>query len=120
MYVGGAWSIDKQWRIKDFSWWADEELSMQEFDKILFDFITFQPDVMITHDCPQCIAKILFLDGTHKPVLTSRTGQAFDAMIQHHSPKTWIFGHWHEFRQKFIKGTEYICLGELETIDLDF
>ena len=27
MYIGGAWSIDREYRTEGVSWWRDEELS---------------------------------------------------------------------------------------------
>lgn len=113
MFVGGAWSIDWQYRKEGFSWWKDEELSMEEFQSIIDKYVEYRPDVMITHDFPESAIMEIFIKGTHKPLYRSRTGQALDAMFKQHAPKLWIGGHWHERAVKELCGTKFLVLEEL-------
>jgi hypothetical protein len=39
-------------------------------------------------------------------------------MWNFYKPETWIFGHWHLSFDKVISGTRFICLNELDAIDL--
>jgi hypothetical protein len=84
---------------------------------------------MVTHECPEEIAKVLF---STIPVLgnptnggkldhcwSSRTRQAFQSMWSAHSPDIWIFGHWHLSFDQIANGTRFICLSELEYRDMD-
>jgi hypothetical protein len=119
MLIGGAWSIDWSWRIPGCSWWEDEECSLEQFNHLVGEYEKFKPDVMITHDGPESAIKEIFINGTHKPLYHSRTGQALDAMFQLHKPKSWFFGHWHTSATRDILGTRFQCLAELETTTID-
>ena len=114
MFVGGAWSIDQEYRIEGVSWWRDEELSIADFDRMITIAMAARPKIMITHDCP--VSAVLPLFG-REPIKT-RTQQALDIILEECPPDLWIFGHWHEDRDMVIKGTRFICLGELSWIDL--
>lgn len=123
MLVGGALSIDKEWRIKDINWWEDEELSQEELDKLLSVYLKTKPEIMVTHDCPEDVAKMIvgYTTGAwvDKLDFPSRTRVAFQHMISGHSPKYWIFGHWHVPFNIEYNLTNFICLPELGHIDLE-
>ena len=57
--------------------------------------------------------------GKLDPRWASRTRQALQAMWSAHSPELWIFGHWHKSFDHVLRGTRFICLAELEYIDID-
>lgn len=118
MYVGGAYSIDRDWRIEGYDWWCDEELSMTQLEQIINLYEIAQPEIMVTHDCPDGVAHALF-DFYAKFEAGSRTRQAFDTMFEIHQPKLWLFGHWHEPRDEVINGTRFVCIPELCYIDID-
>ena len=122
MFVGGAWSIDYDWRTPGIDWWPDEELSYEELDKLITKFGQVKPRVMITHDCPTEVAWEMFLSkglglGDNKQIKT-RTGEALQAMFDIHKPELWVYGHWHNTRRANIKGTVFQCLDELDFIDV--
>jgi hypothetical protein len=120
MFVGGARSSDQHHRIEGVSWWPEEELSHDELSVVIADYEMKKPKVLITHDCPDSVARHLFSFYTDS-VNESRTRQAFDVMFHHvgHRPDLWVFGHWHESKRVNIMGTEFICLGIDETFDID-
>lgn len=120
MFIGGAHSIDAALRIPEVSWWADEELSYEELSNAVELYEKTKPEVMVTHDIPDAVARHLF--GFYKDANNpSRTRQAFNTMFFQcdHKPKLWIFGHWHENLDINIFGTRFICLNELSYIDID-
>lgn len=121
MFIGGALSIDKEWRVEHFSFWQDEEVSIEELNKFVDIYATVRPRVMITHECPESIAP---LAGEHygiklDPKFASRTRQAFQSMFEIHQPEEWYFGHWHHSMDRVVNGTRFICLAELEYRDVD-
>lgn len=122
MYVGGAWSIDRQWRVEGQDWWRDEELSYEEFDRTISLYDVVRPSVMITHDCPSSVSYELFIK-TGKALsgkqFETRTAQALQAMFEIHQPKFWFFGHWHRTKQMTVNGTHFHCLGECDFVDFD-
>jgi hypothetical protein len=118
MFVGGALSIDAAFRTEGVSWWRDEELSLAAMDKIITKYEAVKPSIMVTHECPNVIARVLFPWMT-KQEYPSRTRQLFDTLWEIHSPKLWVFGHWHEDKDVIIDDCRFICLNELSHIDLD-
>jgi hypothetical protein len=123
MFIGGAWSIDKPWRTPGVDWWSDEEVGYNEFSVLYNRYCEYKPDIMVTHDGPMSITKLLFLDRgagmTNRQQFPTLTGGWLDAVFWAHRPKTWIFGHWHVHRDEIVDGCRFICLAELETIDID-
>ena len=114
-FMGGAMSIDRDFRVPGVSWWPEEELNYQQLNRMISIYEGAKPDVVVTHDCPDSIAQELF-DFSLDHCLKSQTRQALDTMLEIHRPSRWIFGHWHESRCVEIKGTEFICLDELEVL----
>jgi predicted phosphodiesterase len=122
MFVGGAWSIDHQWRTKGYDIWDDEELSYQELNQVIDVYDAIRPRVMVTHDCPLGVSNQLFIQRgmsfSNKQYRT-RTGVGFQSMFEMHKPDLWVFGHWHCNVDEVIDGTRFICLDELSYADID-
>jgi hypothetical protein len=127
MFIGGAWSIDNPeappgWyrRTVDVSWWADEECSDDEFERMFEVYQTARPRIMITHDCPAQIADQMFWKSgiVRGPQYTNRTSAALDRFYEAHQPEYWFFGHWHR-TSVLQQDTCFVCVGELDYIDLD-
>lgn len=118
MCIGGAVSIDAAWRVKNESWWEDEELTHSELNNLVVDYTQNKPDIMLTHECPESISNLV-LGNSPKFEIPSRTRQAFEAMLHFHKPKLWVFGHWHKSFDYCLAETRFICLTELETIDIE-
>lgn len=123
MYVGGAWSIDREWRTEGKDWWPDEELSIDELNKIFDIYVKHKPRVMITHDCPTHVSYEMFISKgdslVNTPHIQTRTAQAFQAMFEEYQPEEWYFGHWHITREMKLDGTKFQCLGELDYVDIE-
>jgi hypothetical protein len=121
--IGGAWSIDQQYRVPGKSWWPEEELSYSQLELMISTYDMIRPDIMITHDVAKSAAEYMFftegrpLYGKHK--YRTRTAQALDTMWEIHKPKVWCFGHWHFDIDQTIHGTRFICLNELSYCDLN-
>lgn len=94
--MGGATSIDKDWRIPGESWWpeempSDEELltGEQNLDKVKWDV-----DYVVTHAAP---------NNTHDDVLGKFQTKKHDKLTTYLQTiddkltyKKWYFGHYHE------------------------
>ncbi|MCP4315722.1 MAG: hypothetical protein GY789_06795 [Hyphomicrobiales bacterium] len=118
-FCGGALSVNLKDRTKGLNWWPDEELSEPELARIREKYLDERQPIMVTHDCPHAIAKaILSHNNIDKGVAISRTRQAFQRMWEQYKPQIWVFGHWHMSMDALISGTRFICLAELEPIDI--
>lgn len=113
-YLGGAWSIDYQYRVPGISWWADEELSYDELNKAAEKFYEVKPKIMVTHEAPTFVATEIMLRDT----MNNKTSLHLWKMWDGHKPDLWIFGHWHKNWCKKIKGTEFVCVDELCTFSV--
>jgi Icc-related predicted phosphoesterase len=117
MFIGGATSIDIHTRLEGYSWWPDEELNISELYRMYDLFMEEKPDIMVTHECPTQVAALLV--RSFKLEHSSGSRQAFESMFESHKPSMWIFGHYHQPFKMDIYGTEFICLAELETLDIE-
>ena len=117
MFIGGALSIDRAWRTEGIDYWADEELTQGDFYWMMDIYKDYKPKIMVTHECPDSIADLMLQDRK-KFKDGSITRQAFDGMFEEYKPEVWLFGHWHTSFDQVVLGTRFICLNELETLDI--
>ena len=107
-YVAGAYSVDRALRVEGVSYWEDEQLSVSQLTDAI-DFIAEnEPEVIVTHDCPE------FIYDLH-----TRTSMALSALFDRYKPKFWVFGHHHKRYNEVIDGTRFIGLEELGVFDLE-
>lgn len=124
-YISGASSIDRVWRVEGVSWWPDEELSNSELNAAIDLYISSRPNIVISHECPTEANKLLLADlggpyfAAKGNLTSSRTCQALQTMLEAHQPRLWIFGHYHVTKDFTIGRTEFQCLAELDTLDLE-
>ena len=115
-YYRGAWSIDRIYRTIGIDWWEQEQVSMENFAKAKELYEQINPDVMLTHDCPESI--ISYLLPPNYRIYKNTTCCALQSLFEIHQPKIWIFGHYHVSWSKIINNTEFRCLNELECYDI--
>ena len=113
-FIAGAWSIDEAYRTPGISWWEDEQLSHEQLADAIDKYSEVKPDIVCSHDCPTTI--LHHIHGSR--VIPTRTSQAMDIMINIHKPKYFFFAHHHISWRKNIDGCWFICLSELETLDI--
>jgi len=128
MMIGGAWSIDGYYRrARDAvcgttSWWPDEECSVPELARIHAQYLYHKPSVVLSHDAPTQAAKEMFFDAGYNmmgPQTHTRTADMLQTMFEAHQPDLWVFGHWHISATKYIGKTKFVCLAELEHMDVN-
>lgn len=129
-FIRGEFSIDCKTRIETNKrifpnkiWWKDEELTRSEMNKALKAYKRAKPKVMISHGCPQEISKLIGVAGILKhfgynpDTFTTNTQQLLQSCYDSHKPNVHIFGHYHMNLDFHYKGTRFICLDELSTLD---
>lgn len=121
--VGGAYSIDWQWRRPGESWWSTEELSLEDGQRAYKAYCEAKPVIVATHECPKEIGEQLLKDGGFRPEkwgsTESRTAKLLQDMWDVHKPEHWFFGHYHRDWAIDIRGTKFNCLNELAVKHLE-
>lgn len=112
--VRGAESIDKHLRTEGFDWFPNEELSYPEQLEAFDCYCKVKPKIVISHDCPQSVMEKLF--GYSEK---SQTRTMLENMFQEHQPDLWVFGHHHKSKDVQINGTKFVCLAELEKMEIE-
>jgi hypothetical protein len=114
-FISGAWSIDQKQRIAGLDWWANEELTYEDFDTIFREVKEYKPRIIIAHDFPSSVRGELF--GFDK-FFETKTGQALSRVFELHQPQYYLGGHYHRGKQAKINGTHFVCLQELECCEI--
>lgn len=93
--MGGASSIDKEYRTEGSSWWKREEPSHLEYEEALgnLEAVGNKVDVILTHTCPKSLIVPMFKLA---PTQTSGIESFFNQVYQNVTFNDWYFGHWHE------------------------
>lgn len=113
-FVGGGYSIDKEFRTIGKDWWEDEELSINEFNDVLEVYESIKPDFVISHSQPSELIDVIF-----KNRIECRTQQYFSEMFRIHQPKKWISAHLHLNFKTQIENTEFIVVDSLNYYRLE-
>ncbi len=123
-FIRGAWSIDQKIRKKHISWWPQEELSYAESLKAIELYEATKPEILITHQTSQKIAKTMGLDpdfaidcGWNESFPNHFMGTFFDQIFEIHQPKFWFFGHYHLNWIKKVDKTTFVCINQYEYVD---
>lgn len=95
--LGGAYSIDRRWRVRGESWWPEEVLTAEE---VATASLSGEVDVLVAHDCPAGVdipglietkqfwpGDDLALAGAHRSLVRQVTDATRPAAIWH--------GHYH-------------------------
>jgi len=122
LFIGGAFSIDRQRRLEGVSWWPDEQLSYKELNKIIrkVEKIKKPLDIIVSHDCPESFCYNLDADYRNFSDWNSVTRHALQMIWDINKPKMWIHGHWHIQNNVVVNGTEFNSLAELGYIDVEW
>ncbi len=96
--MGGARSIDKQWRKFGVSWWPEEMPSREEYDNALSNLAAhgFRVDYVITHDAPTKILEMMYRNTWSDPLTDFLDCLEYEHKLQF---SHWYFGHHHMDRE---------------------
>lgn len=100
LVCGGAYSVDKFYRLQfRTNWWPDEQPNELTKGLVRFMATRYQIDIMLTHTCPlRFEPKEFFLDCVDKSTVDTSTEEFFDDLYEQfpadHKPM-WYFGHFH-------------------------
>lgn len=117
-FLRGASSIDRHLRTIGIDWWSEEEIKIEAFIEAREFYREMKPRLVFTHTCPDRVAPS-FLDPRYSyKIHMSRTGWMLDELFNIHEPELWVFGHFHYSKSITEGRTKFVCLDELEPLDI--
>ena len=100
LVIGGAYSIDKEWRLqKNAQWFPQEQLSQEEMEKISFLYEGDTFDLILSHTCPFSWQPTdLFLSFINQDAVDKSMELWMDKLKDQVNWNVWLFGHFHDDR----------------------
>lgn len=95
--IGGAYSVDKYYRIKyGYDWWEDEQPSKEIKKYVEQQVKEKEVDVILSHTCPFKYEPIeTFLPEIDQSTVDKSTEKWLDKIEEMVDYKAWYCGHWH-------------------------
>lgn len=100
LVIGGAYSIDKWYRLyAGFKWFVEEQLSPEEMETIEQNVTGQHFDFVLSHTCPKSWEPVdLFLRGIDQSMVDKTMEIWLDKLKNEIDWKIWLFGHYHADR----------------------
>lgn len=97
LFIGGAYSIDKDYRLAmGWRWFEDEELDDHEMSDIQNKIVGQSFDCVFTHTCPLSWRPYdKFLSGIDESAVSKRMEVFLEDISNSISFSNWFFGHYH-------------------------
>lgn len=108
--MGGAYSHDRQWRVKGRSWWEEEVPSIIERNRAIenLDANNWTVDYVVSHAAPIEIARVL-VSGRYDRRTDEYEDWLQKKIADNLTFKKWYFGHYH-MGITLGDNDEYCCL----------
>lgn len=106
LFMGGADSIDKNYRTIGVDWFKQEIISQSDIDGLPETDI----DIVISHTCP--LSVLGYLNDAWVRDIRQRDPSvvALDIVYEKYRPKEWYFGHWHVYKKFKHEQTVFTAL----------
>ena len=99
LVIGGAYSVDKFYRLaRGYGWWPDEQPSQEIKDKVIQTLCScgWQVDTVLSHTCPyQYEPQEAFLPMIDQSTVDDSTEKWLEEIEQKLRYDHWFCGHWH-------------------------
>lgn len=101
LVIGGAYSVDKQYRLlHGYKWFKDEQLTKEEMDTILEKVKGKHFDIVLTHTCPyKYEPREVFMQGLDQSKVDKSMEHFLDEIEEKISYDKWYCGHYHTEKQ---------------------
>lgn len=100
--IGGAYSVDKFYRIaRGYGWWEDEQPSQEIKQYVEQQLKEKKVDVILSHTCPFKYEPVeVFLPGIDQSTVDDSTERWLDTIEESTEYIAWFCGHWHTNKRK--------------------
>lgn len=100
LFLPGAYSVDKNWRLSTGrAYCFEEQLTYEEMNKFLTE--SSKVDFIFSHTCPLSLTSYiedLFLSIIDQSTVDKKTELFLDSICNSYDFKHWFFGHYHDDR----------------------
>lgn len=112
LYMGGAYSIDKDMRKLGVSYFTQEEITGHEYHKAIDTVKASQRpvEIVISHSAPRYLTE---LNKRLRFRLDTHTSAYLEMIRDEVKPKYWFHGHFHMCHEEEYGGTIFRCLDML-------
>jgi hypothetical protein len=109
LFLGGAPSIDRAFRTEGRSWWPEEVITDEEFDRA---FSAVGPiHVLVTHDAPAYPPGFSAKGSPDYKRACELSMKRVDKLVRKHRPLLHVHGHWHSrYERQHATGTHVVGL----------
>lgn len=105
LFVGGADSIDKQWRETNVNWFSEETMKYTDYERIDF---SKSYDIVVSHTCPlNCMPHMRELYKGVSLKTYDFTSDLLQSIFDRTKPSKWYFGHWHCYDVFEVEGCQF-------------
>ena len=116
--MGGAMSVDADLRKPGVSWWAEELITQEDYERALVNLAKHDNtvDYVVSHTCPTPIASLIekelppfntFLWGNKKQDISCEFLEKIREAISY---REWMFGHFHVDKSITYNNTQFHAL----------
>ena len=111
LVIGGAYSVDKEYRLMyGYKWFRDEQLTKEEMDIIYNRVKEKHFDIVLTHTCPYKYEPVeVFLSGIDQSKVDKSMEHFLDKIEDSIKYDKWYCGHYHT--EKIIDKIEFMFEG---------
>ncbi|MBE6828420.1 MAG: metallophosphoesterase [Ruminococcaceae bacterium] len=97
LVIGGAYSVDKYYRLsKGYGWWDDEQPSEETKKRVEEQILNNHIDIVLSHTCPAKYTPTeAFLPMIDQSSVDRSTELWLNKIERSLSYKAWYCGHWH-------------------------
>jgi predicted phosphodiesterase len=100
LWMGGAYSIDKQYRTPGYDWFPQETIKWYEVDRVEEEKI----DILISHTCAKENLHEMLRHNSIKALDPSNG--CLSKILEWTRPDLWYFGHWHFWKKGYVVETD--------------
>ena len=101
--IGGAYSVDKYWRLQwGYRWFSDEQLTAEEMDAIRrkVEVHGNREDIILAHTCPyDCRPVEEFISGVDQSTVDNTMEHFLQEIVDTTDYNAFYCGHWHTEKQ---------------------
>jgi len=106
LFMGGADSVDKEWRTPGLDWFPGETISNKDIDNLPEVGV----DIVVSHTCPEFLVRHFIKKGVFDEKFNDPSQKVLTHVWEKYVPRLWYFGHFHTNMVVENGYTKFICL----------